>query len=530
MAGWRVDPATLRISNGNQVVRLEPKAMAVLDYLACRPGVVVTRQELEQSLWAGSVVGYDAISNTIIKLRKAFGDKARAPAVIETIPKSGYRLIAEVEPLSAEPGHAPPSASAAGGGPRLPIDTSGYAADSPVIPGRPSIVVLPFDNISGDAEQEYFSDGLSEDITTDLSKLSRLLVIARNSAFAYKGKPVDLARVSRELGVRYALEGSVRRSGPRIRVNAQLIDCSTGGHIWAERYDRELHDIFGVQDEVTREIVAAIAPSLTGSEQDRLEQRETRVFEAYDYFLRGREQLFLDSEQSTAEARRLLQQAIALDPQYSSAHAYLSRCQALEYINNWGDPASRSMTAALELGRRAIELNPGNPRAHFAAGTAALWLGMHDFAEAEIGLAIDIDPNFADGYGALGMIRVYSGEPEAALESIKTVMRLDPHYRDIYPHLMGQACFHLRRYDEAVEALQRRLARKPDSDISRVLLASSYGYLGQAEKGRDEWREALRVNPHYSIARKREILPYRNPGDFEQIVAGLRLAGIEVDE
>ena len=514
MAGWHVEPSTLRISNDGKTVKLEPKAMAVLDYLACRPGAVVTRQELERSLWAGTVVGYDALSNTIIKLRKAFGDKARAPAIIETIPKTGYRLIAEVEPLPAD--NLLSSAVGTAGNERLPR--------------KPSIAILPFDNMSGDAEQEYFSDGLSEDITTDLSKLSGLLVIARNSAFAYKGKPVDLSRISRELGVRYALEGSVRKSGSRIRINAQLIDCTTGGHIWAERYDRDLHDIFSVQDEVTREIVTAIAPSLTGSDQDRLEQRETGNFEAYDLFLKGREQLFLDNEQSIAEARRMLQRAIDIDPRFSSAHAYLSRCQALEFINSWGDPATRSMASALELGRRAIELNPDNPRAHFAAGTAALWLGMHDLAQAEIRQAIEIDPNFADGYGALGMIQVYSGEPEQALESIDTVMRLDPHYRDIYLHLTGQACFHMRRYDEAVEALQRRLVRKPESDISRVLLAACFGHLGEADKGRNEWREALRSNPNYSIARKREILPYRNPGDFDEIVDGLRLAGIEVDE
>jgi tetratricopeptide (TPR) repeat protein len=310
--------------------------------------------------------------------------------------------------------------------------------------------VLPFDNMSGDAEQEYFSDGLSEDITTDLSKLSGLLVIARNSAFAYKGKPVDLAGVSRELGVRYALEGSVRKSGQRVRINAQLIDCTTGGHLWA-------------------------------------------------------------------------------DANFSPAYSYLARCHALAYINNWGDPEQRSMTRALELGREAVKLNPDNPHAHFSTGTAALWLKQHDLAASEVRLSLDIDPNFSEGYGALSMIQVYSGDPESALQSLKTTMRLDPFYRDIYLHLSGQAYFHLGRYPEAVEVLKRRLVRKPDSDISRVLLAASYGRLGEGERGREEWNEALRVNPHYSLAQKRKILPYSNPRDFEQIVDGLRAAGIDVD-
>ena len=668
--------------------------MAVLDYLACRPGTVVTRQELEQNLWTGMVVGYDALSNTIIKLRKAFGDKARAPTIIETIPKTGYRLIAEVRPLGEEPAAA---AAGSGAGERMPrklaailyadvagytrltrededethrllkqylglfsarveachgrvmhyagdailamfdaavdavgcarevqreiythnetlpagkglrfriginsgdvfedrgdvygdgvniaarlqglaqpggicvsesvrasvgrrkeldfrfagehrvkniddpvrvytVDTPGVLADildaAPPMPGRPSVAVMPFDNMSGDAEQEYFSDGLTEDITTDLSKLSGLLVIARNSAFAYKGRPIEPANVGRELGVRYMLEGSVRKSGKRVRINAQLIDCTTGGHLWAERYDRDLNDIFSVQDEVTHEIVTAISPSLTGTEQDRLDHRETDNFEAYDYFLKGREQLFLDNEASTAEARRLLQKALELDSEFSSAYALLARCQALEYINGWGDPASRSMSRALELGRKSVELNPDNPRAHFATGTAALWLKMHDYAHAEIRQAIEIDPNFADGYGALGMVQVYAGDPGKALESLRTAMRLDPHYRDIYLHLSGQACFHLGRYDEAVAVLKRRLVRKPESDISRVLLAATYGHLGEAEKGREEWREALRVNPDYSIDHKRGMLPYRDAADLAFVLDGLRKAGIEVD-
>ncbi|MFV2033474.1 MAG: winged helix-turn-helix domain-containing protein, partial [Gammaproteobacteria bacterium] len=254
IAGWRVDPASLRISKEAQTIKLEPKAMAVLDYLACRPGIVATRQELEASVWAGTVVGYDSLSNTIIKLRKAFGDKARKPHIIETITKSGYRLIAEVNTLAAE---LEKQQAYTVGSPTRNAVTSFDSAPDPAPPGKPSIAVLPFDNMSGDAEQEYFSDGISEDITTDLSRLSGLLVIARNSAFAYKGQNVNIADISRELGVRYLLEGSVRKSGQRVRINAQMIDCVSGGHVWAERYDRDLIDIFTVQDEVTQAIVAA---------------------------------------------------------------------------------------------------------------------------------------------------------------------------------------------------------------------------------------------------------------------------------
>ncbi len=498
--------------------------MAVLDYLASRPGTVVSRQELEESVWAGTVVGYDALSNTIIKLRKAFGDKARNPLIIETITKSGYRLIAGVNPLARESEIQHTTGSIESHTTNTVVIPDG--APGPVPPGKPSIAVLPFDNMSGDEEQEYFSDGISEDITTDLSKLSGLLVIARNSAFAYKGKTFNVADIGCELGVRYLLEGSVRKSGLRVRINAQLIDNTTGGHVWAERYDRELSDIFTVQDEVTQAIIAAIAPTLSGSDQFNPGQRETSNIEAYDYFLKGRKQALLDTEEATRQARTLLEKAIELDPSFSSAYSQLARCYALGYINNWGDPTQRSMNMAHELGLKAVALDANNPLAHFTTGTAALWLKMHDQALREINTALSIDPNYAEGYGALSMIQIYSGEPAKALESLQTTMRLDPHYRDIFLYLLAQAYFHLKQYNEAIEALKRRLIRKPESDISYVLLAASYGHLGKIAEGRAEWQKALEINPDYSLEQKRQKLPYQNPADFDHFANGLSKFGL----
>ncbi len=697
IGGWYVDPSALQISNETKTVRLEPKAMSVLSHLASRPGDVITRQELEESIWSETVVGYDALSNAIIKLRKAFGDNARDPRYIETITKTGYRLIALVKQLDSTSLQQLTNSAENGGNrqTRLPrklaailyadvVDYSRltrededathrllneyldfladcvevncgrvmhYAGDAalamfdaaidavncareiqqalaernedvpagrglqfrigvnsgdvfedrgdvygdgvniaarleglaqaggicvseavrsaignkmgigfqfigeqvvknidepvraytvcsngievtavpdgfPVMPSKPSIAVLAFDNMSGEADQEYFSDGLSEDITTDLSKLAGLLVIARNSAFAYKGRSVNVSDISRELGVRYLLEGSVRRVGQRIRVNAQMIDSTTGGHVWAERYDRDVTDIFSVQDELTRDIVAALGPTLTGNEMLQLKQPGTANFEAYDYFLKGREQALLDTEESAGRARILLKKAIELDPVFSSAYAYLGRTFGVAYINNWGDSCHQSLEQGLELGRKAVSLDNSNPTAHLTAGTLGFWLKMYPFALEEINTAISLDPNFAEGYGALSMFHVYLGEPAKALESLEKAMRLDPHYRDIYLHLLGQAMFHLQRYPEAIDALKRRLIRKPESDISRVLLASSYGHLGDFDKSRVEWEEAMQVNPNYSIEQKRQMLPYRNPADFEHFAEGLGKAGL----
>jgi adenylate cyclase len=694
IAGWRVDPASLRISKDSQTIKLEPKAMAVLAYLSARPNEVISRQELEASIWAGTVVGYDALSNAINKLRKAFGDKARNPDVIETIAKTGFRLIAKVTELDEEAkarsisdssyasdrlprklaailyadvaeysrlthededathhklneyldlfaaqveshrgrvmhyagdailamfdaavdavscasavqqdisdrNHTIPAGRGLqfrigintgdvfedrddvfGDGVNIAARLEGLAEpggicvseavrsaigrklgiefqyigeqavknidepvrsyivgssdanrfdldhDSPSQPPGLSIAVLPFDNMSGEHEQEYFSDGISEDITTDLSKLPGLLVIARNSAFAYKGRNVKITDISRELGVRYVLEGSVRKSGQRVRINAQLIDGTSGGHVWAERYDRDLTDIFTVQDEVTSDIVAAISPALTSSEAEQPRQRETPEFEAYDYFLKGREFALLDTEEGMQQAQQLLQKAIDLDPQFSAAYSYLARCYALNEINNWGKSEQKSLNKALELGRKASSLNPANPHAHFTIGTTALWLKELELARREVKKSLDLDPNFSEGHAAMSMIQIYSGEPAKALDSLAIAMRLDPHYRDNCLHFLGQAYFHQGRYPQAADALKRRLIRKPESDISRVLLASTYGHLGDFEKSRIEWEAALHFNPGYSIEQKRKMLPYQNPADFEQIVDGLARAGL----
>ncbi len=394
------------------------------------------------------------------------------------------------------------------------------------LPDKPSIVVLPFENMSADPEQAYFSDGISEDIITDLSKISGLFVIARNSAFTYKGRAVKVGDVSRELGVRHVLEGSVRKAGNRVRITAQLIDGATGGHVWAERYDRDLTDIFAVQDEVTREIVSALAVKLTRDEKQRIASKGTDSLEAYDYFLRGREQALLQTKDANAQGRGMLERAIELDPRFVQAISFLAFAHTESYVNRWSDSPNQSLKLADELARRATALDDSEPLAHFALGSFHLWVKQHERAIAEAETAIALDPNFAMGHIVLGLIFNYAGEPEAALEALNKAMRLDPHYPDICLHFLAHAYFYMGRYDDTIAALKRRLIRKPESDISRVLLAASYGHLGRTEEARAEWAEALRVNPDYSLDHKRHILPFKNPADFEKIVSGLRKAGL----
>jgi adenylate cyclase len=396
------------------------------------------------------------------------------------------------------------------------------------LPDKPSIVVLAFQNMSGDAEQEYFADGIAEDVITDLSKVSGLFVIARNSAFTYKGKAVNVQEVSRELGVRYVLEGSVRKAGNRVRITAQLIDGGSGGHVWAERYDRELTDIFEVQDEVTGEIVAALKVHLTPDERRRVESRDTGSLEAHDRFLRGR-QLFLQlSCESIAQAQTLFEEAIALDADFCLAHAYLAFTHAQQAVNRWSPDPEGSLERAQELVDRALTLDPTEAEAHYVQGIVHLWQKNVDQAIADAERAIALDPNFARGYGSLGAALHYAGRSEEAFERFATMARLDPHHPPSYQHFVAQAHFALGHFEDAVRALKGRLARQPHSDVSRVLLAACYGHLGRAEDARAEWEEALRINPHYSIEHRRQILPYKNPADFERVVDGLRKAGIAV--
>ncbi len=408
-----------------------------------------------------------------------------------------------------------------------PIESRMPSINPPaMVSDKPSIAVLAFENMSGDQEQEYFSDGIVEDIITDLSGITGQFVIARNSAFAYKGKRCNVRDVCRDLGVRYVLEGSVRRAADHVRITAQLIDGTTGGHIWAERYDRKLHDIFAVQDEVTRDIVSALTLKLTPEECERVYRRDTENLQAYEHYLRGREQAFRDTPEANAQARAMLEKAIELDPQFSLGFSHLSRNHVIAYVNRWGESAGQVLELAVELGQRAVELDEANPHAYFAVAAAALWMKQHEPAAVAAEKCLTISPSFAEGHAVLGLILVYSGKPREAIVSLNRAMRLDPHYRNIYLHQLALAHVQLEEYERAVAVLKRRLVRKPESDISRVLLATTYGHMGKIEESRAEWAEALRINPDYSLEHRRKILPYRDPADFEHLLEGLRKAGL----
>ena len=401
------------------------------------------------------------------------------------------------------------------------------AAGSPPVPLKPSLAVLPFANMSGDAEQEYFSDGMTEDLITDLSKVSGLFVIARNSSFVYKGRSVKVQEIGRDLGVRFVLEGSIRKAGNRVRITAQLIDAGSGGHLWAERFDRDLTDIFATQDEVVEKIVRALAVTLTKGEEQRLHRRGTGNVEAYETWLRARALLTSGIRESIVQSRALYRRAIEIDQSFAAPHAGLALAAITDYVNAWVPDPAQALDEAERWARRAVELNDQEPVSHMALGAVLLWRRDQEGALAESRLMMALDPNFAQGYTATGLALMYAGRAAEALEPIAMAMRLDPLYPSMVLHFLAQANFSLGKYEIAAQQLVERIARSPGTDASRMFLASCYGHLGRAEEARAAWAALLKVNPDFSVTQRARVLPYKDPGDFQHIVDGLAKAGLQ---
>ncbi|MCH7833456.1 MAG: tetratricopeptide repeat protein, partial [Proteobacteria bacterium] len=394
------------------------------------------------------------------------------------------------------------------------------------LPDKPSIAVMAFNNLSGDPEQEYFSDGMTEDIITDLSKVSGLFVIARNSSFAYKGRAVNLSDVGRELGVRYILEGSVRKAGGRIRINAQLIDATTGGHVWAERFDREVADIFTLQDEVTRKIVSALAVKLKPEEQKRLARKMVIDPAAYDLFLRGLERLRRFTPETNVEARDFFQQAMMTDPRYARAVSGIGFTHALDVFLGADVDATETLQKAERYATAAVELDDTIPQVYFGISFIYTRLKRFDDAVAASRRAIELDTNYADGYSQLAAALIQAGRPEEGLETIRKAIRLNPDLPFFYLDVLGRANFMLGRYDDAAKAYAKVIERNPAFISAHRGLAASYAYLGKMDEAEWQADEVLALRPDFSLEKERQTNPFKRPEDTKRYIEGLRRAGL----
>ncbi len=328
------------------------------------------------------------------------------------------------------------------------------------LPDKPSIAVLPFENMSGDPEQEYFSDGLAEDLITDLSKISGLFVIARNSAFAFKGQSIDVRRVAEELGVRHVLEGSVRKAGGKVRINAQLIDAESGGHVWAERYDGDLEDIFSLQDNITAQIVSALQVSLTPTDKALAERKPTDSVEAYDLFLKGRANVHRYTREHHLEAIKCLEEAIEIDPNYADAYGYLSFCHFRGWVQMWPG-FDDTLDRAQELAEKGVALDSTSAIALTRLGWIQTYLRRYDDAIANLDKAIALAPNNAEVYSTFGQVLNYWGNPERGLEMLEKAFSIDTIAPPNWELQMGLSHLLLRQYDEALARFKRSVERIP---------------------------------------------------------------------
>jgi len=411
--------------------------------------------------------------------------------------------------------------------PARPTQAAAVPPARPALPDKPSIAVLPFDNMSNDPDQDFFADGMAEDIITALSRMPWFFVIARNSSFTYKGRAVDMKQVSAELGVRYVLEGSVRKAGNRLRITAQLIDATTGKHVWAERYDRDVLDIFEVQDEVTQAIVGAVAPEFLATEARRARRKDPAQLDAWECVMRGRAHLWKQGREDAAEARALFQRAIELLPSGEFGTSDLAMVYCLEAFYRWGESPAESFKKTLETAERAVAADDADPMAL----TILAWANIHAHRWGEalppVERALELSPNFAPALGIMGGVLTLLGEPERGIETINDAIRLSPRDGFMSFWLMGLFWgYHaLGRYDEAVDTARRAIRIAPNNPTFRRQLASSLALQGRMDEARAAVADYLRLEPDHTTADASKV-PTKIPEHLDRFVEGLRIAGL----
>ena len=496
---YEIDFGAGEVRKAGVPVPVEPQVFDLIALLASRPGELVSRDEVIEAVWHGRIVSESAIATRINAARAALGDDGKAQKMIQTVPRRGFRFV-------------------------------GGALDSTpdlTLPDKPSIAVLPFENMSGNPEQEFFSDGIADDIITELARYDELFVIARNSSFAFKGRSVDVRKIARELGVQFVLEGSVRRAGGRVRVTAQLIDTASGNHVWADRYDRELEDIFAVQDEITAVIVNTLVGKVMRSHFDRALLKAPENMDAYDHALRAMVHFQRWTPDDNRIARLEAEKALALDPEFARAEALLGWSNGADFILHWGDDRQLSRETALQSGKRAVALDNMEPWAHAALGFAHVYCARDfDYGLASIIRAVELNPNNAHFHGWLAIVQCFNGEPEKAFTEIEAAARLNPLSPPIYSHIRARILFTLGRLEEALSLITQLTVEMPKVPNALAMAAACNEALGKHEAARALIDRLQAGYPDYAISTVRFSSPYRRDPDLASYCDLLRRAGL----
>jgi TolB-like protein len=515
----RLDTERRELHRASLRIAVEPQVFDLLVYLLQNRDRVVSKDDLFASVWGGRIVSESTLTSRINAARKAVGDSGEGQKVIRTVARKGFRFVGVVD---TGPDRADPLNVAAS-----PDEIPERPRPAMPLPDRPAIAVLPFTNMSGDPEQEYFSDGISEDIITALSKLRWFFVIARNSSFTYKGKSVHLKQVGEELGVGYVVEGSVRKGGDRVRITAQLNDVATGSHLWAEKYDRSIADVFAVQDEITEAIVAAIEPQLYAAENFRARRKLPDSMDAWDLVMRALSHYWRVTRQDNVVAQALLEKAIAIDPNYGQALGVLANSYTFSAHMGWADMAT-VVPVAERAALKSIQVDGEDPWAHHALGSVSLFKRRFDDSLAAFEAALSLNPNFSLAQGYYGLALSYCGRWQEACAAAQRAMRLSPRdpFSAVFSGIAAYSHFVGRNYDEAMRLASEAIRQRGDFVGGHRVLTAAAGMAGRDDVAKAALIELERAQPNISLAWLISHMPIRSDADREHYLEGFRRAGL----
>jgi TolB-like protein len=514
-----LDPDRRELTRGCDTIATGPQVFDLLLYLVKNRERVVSRDGLLDAVWGGRIVSESTLTSHINAVRKAIGDSGEEQRLIRTVARKGFRFVGDVREAQSSTGFSSLKTESA----------KSNETPAPALPDKPSIAALPFQNLSGDPEQDYFADGVVEDIISALSRIRWLFVIARNSSFTYKGRAVGVKQVGRELGVRYVLEGSVRKAANRLRITGQLIDATTGGHLWADRFAGTLDDIFELQDQITENVVGAIAPELERAEIERAKRKPTESLDAYDYYLRGMANLHQGTREAINEALPLFYKAIQLDANFASAYGMAAWCHVWRKINGWMTDRSKEIAEGARLARRAVELGRDDAVALARSGTALHHLaGDLDGGIALLDRALVLNPNLAAAWFLGGFLRVWRGESDGAIEHFAHAMRLNPLDPEMFRMQAGMALAHLfaGRFDTASSWADKAFRDLPSFLMVVGIIAASHALAGRTDEARRAMHHLRQLDPALRISNLKDWLPFQRPEDLATFADGLRRAGL----